>query len=416
MAQTIAVIFIMKLSFKLATYISDLRIGDLTYDAVLTNNTYTIKSQTTTTVKAFDCEITQNISSEITAGLDYTPIREVFTMMSGGNITYVESDFYPDKIACKITSAGTIITKEIPIPPGTKLMCDTTLCLKNIKKSCKIYSFNPIIVDIEQTEIVPYPNEDIIVNNKAVRCRRICTYSQIGDTTLWVDNDGAIVKCTTAAGIVMKQNDSESESFETIDLPHITRITANKHIPRGSSCVKLRITDANETKIIENNALLYDTIPDESYKKETIYISADEDIRQWAKSIAKDEQDIYKICSKIRSAIYAMMSYTSQMGLMRNASDIFSSKNGVCRDYAILFAAACRSLQIPARIACGVIYNNDAFYYHAWVECFTDRWIPFDATQNEDFVDATHIKFTCGNEDAMLKMNRIIGTVKIEIL
>ena len=55
---------------------------------------------------------------------------------------------------------------------------------------------------------------------------------------------------------------------------------------------------------------------------------------------------------------------------------------GVCRDFAHLGIALCRSLSIPARMAVGYLYGLQPMALHAWFEAYVaDRWYAFDATQ-----------------------------------
>lgn len=65
-----------------------------------------------------------------------------------------------------------------------------------------------------------------------------------------------------------------------------------------------------------------------------------------------------------------------------DALDTMQAKAGVCRDFAHIGAALCRSLRIPARIVVGYLYQLDPMDLHAWFEAFVGgRWYTFDATQ-----------------------------------
>lgn len=64
------------------------------------------------------------------------------------------------------------------------------------------------------------------------------------------------------------------------------------------------------------------------------------------------------------------------------ATDTAAKKIGVCRDFAHLGIALCRSLSIPARMVVGYLYELDPMDLHAWFEAYVgDRWYTFDATQ-----------------------------------
>lgn len=67
-----------------------------------------------------------------------------------------------------------------------------------------------------------------------------------------------------------------------------------------------------------------------------------------------------------------------------SAAEVNSSQVGVCRDFAHLGIALCRSLSIPARMVVGYLYGLEPMDLHAWFEAYVGgRWYTFDATQAE---------------------------------
>jgi transglutaminase-like putative cysteine protease len=67
-----------------------------------------------------------------------------------------------------------------------------------------------------------------------------------------------------------------------------------------------------------------------------------------------------------------------------SAVDTAKKQIGVCRDFAHLGIALCRSLNIPARMVVGYLYQLDPMDLHAWFEAYVgDRWYTFDATQKQ---------------------------------
>jgi len=76
-------------------------------------------------------------------------------------------------------------------------------------------------------------------------------------------------------------------------------------------------------------------------------------------------------------------------GPMKTATDVFVSRQGVCRDFAHLAISFCRALNIPARYAfgylpdIGVPANHDVMDFVAWMEVYLeDRWWTFDPRNN----------------------------------
>ncbi|MEP6669254.1 MAG: transglutaminase family protein [Chthoniobacter sp.] len=65
-----------------------------------------------------------------------------------------------------------------------------------------------------------------------------------------------------------------------------------------------------------------------------------------------------------------------------SAVDTAQLKKGVCRDYAHLGIALTRSLNIPARMVVGYLYQLDPMDLHAWFEAYVGgQWYTFDGTQ-----------------------------------
>ena len=80
-----------------------------------------------------------------------------------------------------------------------------------------------------------------------------------------------------------------------------------------------------------------------------------------------------------------------QMKYVRGSSDASTSaidtakaKEGVCRDYAHLGIALTRSLNIPARMVVGYLYELEPMDLHAWFEAYVGaRWFTFDGVVKE---------------------------------
>jgi hypothetical protein len=68
-----------------------------------------------------------------------------------------------------------------------------------------------------------------------------------------------------------------------------------------------------------------------------------------------------------------------QSGYVPNIEDTITSLDGICYDYASLFAAMSRSQGIPTKLVKG--YNVDVDTYHAWNQVYLNgEWITVDTT------------------------------------
>jgi Transglutaminase-like superfamily len=157
------------------------------------------------------------------------------------------------------------------------------------------------------------------------------------------------------------------------------------------------------------------------YLAEAPYLAVnDPRIRERARQIVGTETDPARKAAKIRAWVHGEMKPKTNIGVLRSATDILSTPEGVCRDYAILFASLARAAGVPTRLCGGIVYFQGSFFYHAWNECLLDpshtAWRAYDSTLPTDFVDATHIKFAQGDATDMFNAVRVVGQLKAEIL
>ncbi|NJR37516.1 MAG: transglutaminase family protein [Leptolyngbyaceae cyanobacterium CSU_1_4] len=104
-----------------------------------------------------------------------------------------------------------------------------------------------------------------------------------------------------------------------------------------------------------------------------------------ANQIVADYPMGYPQVEAIQNWLHANIKYQyGSSNSSTSALDTAESRVGVCRDFAHLSIALCRSLNIPARMVAGYLYQLKPMDLHAWFEAFVgDRWYTFDATQKE---------------------------------
>jgi transglutaminase-like putative cysteine protease len=99
--------------------------------------------------------------------------------------------------------------------------------------------------------------------------------------------------------------------------------------------------------------------------------------------IVKNASPGYAQVEAIRSWIFNNVEYCyGTSNTSTSAVETSQGRVGVCRDFAHLGIALCRSLNIPARMVVGYLYELKPMDLHAWIEVFVgDRWYAVDATQ-----------------------------------
>ncbi|MBR5313770.1 MAG: transglutaminase domain-containing protein [Clostridia bacterium] len=85
-----------------------------------------------------------------------------------------------------------------------------------------------------------------------------------------------------------------------------------------------------------------------------------------------------------------------------NTTSILESKKGICYDYAALFAALCRSQNIPCSIEKGYYYGG----YHAWNKVYlNDTWYTMDLMMDSSF----HVINATALEDCVITLTADSG-------
>ncbi len=158
--------------------------------------------------------------------------------------------------------------------------------------------------------------------------------------------------------------------------------------------------------------------------KPTRFVQSDyNDIIELAKRAVGETKDAAEAVKKIESFVSG---YIENKGLSvgyASAAEVAASKTGDCTEFAVLTAAMCRAVGIPARIVTGLVYTKtfgnkeNVFGGHAWVEAYVgDKWIGLDATRAPKGFDAGHIALAIGNGEPtdFLNLAATLGQFKID--
>ena len=110
-----------------------------------------------------------------------------------------------------------------------------------------------------------------------------------------------------------------------------------------------------------------------------------------------------------------------------NGLTALQQAQGDCNEHTALFVSLARAVNIPARIAAGIVFSDRTgplkqFYYHAWPEVLVYNqegqpiWIPVDPTFGQVPADATHIKLVEGGLDRQVEIMAYLGQIKLEMV
>jgi hypothetical protein len=160
----------------------------------------------------------------------------------------------------------------------------------------------------------------------------------------------------------------------------------------------------------------------EALKSSRFLQSNDERIVALARRAVGKTKDAAQAAKKIENFVGE---YIEKMGLSvgyASAAEVAASKKGDCTEHAVLTAAMCRAVGIPAEVVMGVMYVEEfagianIFGGHAWTQVYLgDKWIGLDATRAPNGYDARHITLASGNGnlESFLELLSTIGNFKI---
>lgn len=138
------------------------------------------------------------------------------------------------------------------------------------------------------------------------------------------------------------------------------------------------------------------------------YLQSDnEKVIELAKHAVGDANDATAAAKQIEAFVDGYITQKNLSVGYASAAEVAQSRQGDCSEHAVLTAAMCRAVGIPARVVCGVVYadtflsKHSIFGGHMWTEVFLDgTWVGLDATRSElKGFGPGHIALSYGNGD-----------------
>ena len=163
----------------------------------------------------------------------------------------------------------------------------------------------------------------------------------------------------------------------------------------------------------------------EATKPNRFLQSDDAKVTELAKRAVGDTKDAGEAAKKIEAFVADYVEDFSLSVGYASAAEVAASRKGDCSEFAVLTAAMCRSVGIPAKVVVGVAYVDDfmgkaGFGGHAWTEAYIgNKWIGLDATfkaSGRGGFDAGHIALARGNGEPadFFNIATTLGRFKIE--
>lgn len=191
-------------------------------------------------------------------------------------------------------------------------------------------------------------------------------------------------------------------------------------MPKGDFHVSIRVrADVPEMLVVDFDASVIPThlLPTEvlHFLLPSRYCQSDQ-VGNLLSEVGREWTQSYQDVEAIRRWIYENIEYKyGTSDASTSALDTIKSRQGVCRDFAHLGIALCRSLNIPARIVVGFLHKLDPMDLHAWFEAYLGgRWYTFDATQDKPL--GNRIVVAYGRDAADVALTTTFGTSKLNTM
>ena len=416
------------------------------------------KSSTKTelNIELLSAKVEMSLSSE-TISVNSKPVQMHFVQSSSGRTQVMDAWFSPTGIHVEVDNNGAKSVQNLAMPKDGKVVDDpiAEFALKphEIGTSSQFYILDPSTVSLVKNTAKMLGKQEININGVKTTATAILIEDSRMNTTVFTSGKGDVIKVSTQLGpMAMEMLPStkaealeKSESTSQPDMASITSIKPSKPInqPLALSNLKINLSadnlpiipnDTQQSAKKESGSWVVDIHPTQLATAKSVSISTAKSQKpEWvkpsmlipatsprfiklAKDIVKKHTDVRSAALAIRKYVNTNMTPNAGIGILRDASEVLTAKEGVCRDYAILTTSLCRAANIPARLASGLVNFEGNFYYHAWVEVWTGYdWLGLDSVPPSDFFTASHVKLSQGNVNQAFTFT-ILSNARMEVM
>ncbi len=370
-----------------------------------------------------------------------------FTLQSSVTAMKIKGAVVGKKLVLDIATGGRNRTERIPLndPPYLSPNIKPAILLAGLEPGKKFHFplFNPATLSSEETSITVESRERIKVGDGDQTVYKLKESYQGMETTSWITQDGETIKEASALGYVLlkepmaeaKKRDKGGPAVDVISQTMIPSDPIKESSKVGYLRARLAGVQLNGYQLDgDRQKLTKDIVDIRSEDREADYRlpysgreqaryllanaliqSDDKKIIGQSAKILSGEKDPREAAKKLNAWIYAALKKKPVVSIP-SALEVLNQREGDCNEHTALFTALARAAGIPTRMAAGIVYLKDGFYYHAWPEVWLGAWTAVDPTFNQFPADATHIRFVTGNLDRQSDIIKLVGKLKVEVL
>ena len=370
-----------------------------------------------------------------------------FMMQSDMTTMKIKGAVLKNKLVLDIDTGGQTRTEKIQLtrPPYLSPNIKPAILLLGLEtgKTYRFPVFNPATLSTEEAIISIESKERIKLGETEQTIYKLKESFQGMETVSWVTQAGETIKEESALGYsLLKLSKAEAMKRDKggpiVDIITLTMIPSDpikdssqvqylRARLKGVSLQGFQLDNDRQTltgDVIEIRKEDYPAAYGLPYPgKETaeyllpspLIQSDDKKIVDQASKILSGEKNAHEAAKKLNDWVYTAIAKKPVVSIP-SALEVLNQREGDCNEHTALYTALARSIGIPTRMAAGIVYMGNGFYYHAWPEVWVGHWMPVDPTFNQFPADATHIRFASGNLDRQSDIVRLVGKLKVEVL
>ena len=385
--------------------------------------------------KALGSDVTIEITRVEYIGSDLMP-RHFLSTSNESGLKQVEGRIVDGVAHIKTTLNGETTESEVPVPPDT--ISEQTGVESLFRKGFKIgdkrnfHIFSLDLLKPVKTEIEVEAQDTLIYQSEEKQVYVLRQTMDIANGVTqktWLDADGVSYRAEapmTGFSMVTTKTDKEAALGDTeeVDIALKTRILpSGKHpMPNAKNFeADVKLTSGSIADVIMSNSRQKLEVNSEQAGRLSIQVptAAAEDcpnlpiqdaegkflgasgyiqtdapaIRAKTEEILDGEVNSWRAAEKLCQWVYTAITEKKTSGGFGSSLTALESLSGDCTEHTVLFIALARAAGIPARICSGIAFaQQDAFYYHFWVEVYVGRWVQMDPTWGQTIADANHIQ------------------------
>lgn len=350
-----------------------------------------------------------------------------------------------------LDTGGEAIPLDLPVDTrlvlgsGMGLPSDSMPILE-VGESTTVESFDPVAMKIADATITCTRMDTLEISGESVEARVYETVLGAMTSEAWVDTGGEVLQASTPFGFTLRKIDpKELIDAETPDansdlIQSLAIVPSGEPVKIDASRLRVRANGVPETafphdppwQLRDGDQLTMqqpDGFPVEAPEDRTADMSAflggdafvatdHPAIQAEARAIVGEERDPARKARLIYTWVYEEIEKVPVLSVP-NAVDVLRTRTGDCNEHTVLYTALARAVDIPTRIAIGLVYSDvlNGFGYHAWPEVYLGGlWYPMDPTLGQETADATHIKLLNGSISAWAQLITFIGQIELDVI